>query len=104
MAGRAAISGEGCPGHLAQFGTALPSLSGMPGTRPGMTKDVDGIIGRNGMVAQRRGAAVEIVALQKEFVSGQARIAAIENIDLAVAPGEFVCIVGPSGCGKSTVL
>jgi len=56
------------------------------------------------MVAQRRGAAVEIVALQKEFVSGQARIAAIENIDLAVAPGEFVCIVGPSGCGKSTLL
>jgi NitT/TauT family transport system ATP-binding protein len=56
------------------------------------------------MVAQRRGAAVEIVALHKEFVSGQARIAAIENIDLSVAPGEFVCIVGPSGCGKSTLL
>jgi NitT/TauT family transport system ATP-binding protein len=56
------------------------------------------------MVAQRRGAAVEIVALQKEFVSGQARIAAIENIDLAVAPGQFVCLVGPSGCGKSTLL
>src|SRR5215211_2761096 len=56
------------------------------------------------MVAQRRGAAVEIVALQKEFVSGQTRITAIENIDLAVAPGEFVCIVGPSGCGKSTLL
>src|SRR5215216_2975565 len=69
-----------------------------------MTKDVGGIIGRNGMVAQRRGAAVEIVALHKEFVSGQARITAIENIDLAVAPGEFVCIVGPSGCGKSTLL
>jgi len=56
------------------------------------------------MVAQRRGAAVEIVALQKEFVSGQARITAIENVNLAVAPGEFVCIVGPSGCGKSTLL
>ena len=56
------------------------------------------------MVAQRRGAAVEIVALHKEFVTGQARIAALEDIDLAVAPGEFVCIVGPSGCGKSTLL
>lgn len=56
------------------------------------------------MLVQRRGAAVQIVALRKDFVTGQARIAALEDIDLAVAPGEFVCIVGPSGCGKSTLL
>lgn len=29
---------------------------------------------------------------------------AVEQIDLAVAPGEFVAIVGPTGCGKSTLL
>ena len=28
----------------------------------------------------------------------------LENIDLDVRHGEFVCIVGPSGCGKSTLL
>jgi NitT/TauT family transport system ATP-binding protein len=28
----------------------------------------------------------------------------LENIDLAVARSEFVCIVGPSGCGKTTLL
>jgi NitT/TauT family transport system ATP-binding protein len=56
------------------------------------------------MAAQRRGAAVEIAALRKEFFSGAGRVVALENIDLRVAPGEFLCIVGPSGCGKSTLL
>jgi NitT/TauT family transport system ATP-binding protein len=29
---------------------------------------------------------------------------AVEGFHLAVAPGEFVCVLGPSGCGKSTLL
>lgn len=28
----------------------------------------------------------------------------IENLDLKVADGEFLCIIGPSGCGKTTLL
>jgi NitT/TauT family transport system ATP-binding protein len=32
------------------------------------------------------------------------RLTALQNIDLEVRAGEFLCIVGPSGCGKSTLL
>ncbi|SDH47419.1 NitT/TauT family transport system ATP-binding protein [Planococcus glaciei] len=31
-------------------------------------------------------------------------VTAVEDFNLTVEEGEFVCIVGPSGCGKSTVL
>ena len=29
---------------------------------------------------------------------------ALEDVDLSVANGSFVCVIGPSGCGKSTLL
>jgi len=31
-------------------------------------------------------------------------LVALRNIELAVAEGEFICLLGPSGCGKSTLL
>jgi NitT/TauT family transport system ATP-binding protein len=56
------------------------------------------------MPVERRGAAVDIVGLRREYRSGQGTVVAIDHVDLKVAPGEFLCIVGPSGCGKSTLL
>jgi len=47
---------------------------------------------------------LEIRNVGKRFdVAGQT-VAALSDINLSVAPGEFVSIVGASGCGKSTLL
>src|SRR5690349_9360930 len=55
-------------------------------------------------MVERRGASVQIRNLRKEFGSDDNKVVAIDNIDLDVARGEFLCIVGPSGCGKSTLI
>jgi NitT/TauT family transport system ATP-binding protein len=47
---------------------------------------------------------IEIRGVHKEFVKGERRVVALQDIDLTVAEREFVAILGPSGCGKSTLL
>jgi NitT/TauT family transport system ATP-binding protein len=42
--------------------------------------------------------------VRKAFRTREGETVALEDVDLAVSEGEFVCLVGPSGCGKSTLL
>jgi NitT/TauT family transport system ATP-binding protein len=56
------------------------------------------------MTVERRGAAIGISHLRKQYGDGAQALIALDDINLDISPGEFVCIVGPSGCGKSTLL
>jgi NitT/TauT family transport system ATP-binding protein len=60
------------------------------------------------MTAERPAAnvapVVSVAGVSKAFETTNGRTVAIDGIDLAIAPGEFVSLIGPSGCGKSTLL
>lgn len=61
------------------------------------------------MPVQKGGGAVETPAihirqLNKYFSGPQGQFSVLQEIDLDVAPAEFITVVGRSGCGKSTLL
>jgi len=54
---------------------------------------------------ERRAAARLLIdGISKRFGDGPDAIQALEPMSLAIASGDFICLVGPSGCGKSTLL
>ena len=69
------------PGASAVSGSAQPS--GPPGPDP---------------------VAIRLTEVSKVYGSGRSALPALDQVSLAVAPGEFVCLIGASGCGKSTLL
>lgn len=47
---------------------------------------------------------IELDRINRTFTLGDSEVHALRDIDLAIAPGEYVAIMGPSGSGKSTML
>lgn len=54
------------------------------------------------MLHEGKGAALRLEGLTKRF--GRVDNPAVDNVDLEIAPGEFMTFLGPSGSGKTTTL
>lgn len=49
-------------------------------------------------------AKIRLNSVNKIFSGARGNLTALQDINLEIGDGEFVCFVGPSGCGKSTLL
>lgn len=47
---------------------------------------------------------LEIWKVTKAYPTPEGQAVIVQDFDLTLSQGEFVCLIGHSGCGKSTVL
>ena len=47
---------------------------------------------------------VQVDHVTKKFATRNGEVTALEDVNLEIHDGQFVCLLGPSGCGKTTLL
>jgi putative ABC transport system ATP-binding protein len=47
---------------------------------------------------------IELSHIHRRFQVGDQKVHALNDVNLSIAPGEYVSVMGPSGSGKSTLL
>jgi putative ABC transport system ATP-binding protein len=54
--------------------------------------------------ARRDDALIRLEGISKVYQMGETQVHALQDLNLEVAPNEYVAIMGPSGSGKSTLM